>query len=461
MNLQFNKPPNEILGIDVRRHSITVVEVAGGAMRSFHANLAIDVLTGASDLAGAEIAAALAKTNVRTRRCVACVPPDWVMTHTLELPELSEEDVASFLDLEAERAFPLALQDVALSISRFTSDEGKAFATLVAMPLNHVTTLSNVFRHAKLKLTAITVGAAVLAIKKPEPVSAVLVASDRSIDFAVAANGGIAALRALAIPGEEAEADAQDLARELRLSIRRSVAYKAGGVRSVHLYGQAARRQWLLELLRPGFASQEVSLVANTEGGDANGFESSAAAEAAARIALSGGTFPLQFYHARPVGIHGFASRLRQRGMLLRVAGIAAVCFFLLMCAFAYRQIRLSSLRSQWSEMSPQVVRLEAIQEDIRRWRPWFDADPNSLNIMQSVTSAFPENGQTWARLVQVRDQNIVSCMGFGKTNEDCLKLFEALRKTKGIQDLKVSQIRGEKPVQFSITFRWKGIGAS
>lgn len=446
-----------ILGLELRRHSVVAVEIsAGRPQRHTRAPLAVDVLSGPTDLVGAEIADVLGKAGIQTRACVVCVPPDWAMTQTVELPSLAEADVASFLELEAERLFPMSTADLEVSISRFAGVDGKQHATLVAMAANNVASIVAALRAAKLRPVAITVGVAVLALRQAQPVAGVLVADERTADFAVAVGGGLAALRSLATPEivDGTHADAQDFVREVKLSLRRVAGYNEAGVRTLQVQGPVTRRQAIVELLRPALTPMGVTLVAEGSVGDSESF---AAAASAAGAVLAGETLALQFYRPMPTGLRALMLKLRQRGMLVRAAAAVGVLALLIAGAFAWRQARLSHLRSQWATMQPQVTRLQAIQDDIRTWRPWFDEEAHSLEMMSGLTSAFPERGDTWARVVQVRDQNLISCSGLGKTNNDCLELFNSLRRTPGISDLKVAQLRGENPAQFSVTFRWMG----
>jgi hypothetical protein len=51
--------------------------------------------------------------------CVVCVPLKWALVVHVELPELPEADVASFLQIEAERGFPCDIATLRLATSRW------------------------------------------------------------------------------------------------------------------------------------------------------------------------------------------------------------------------------------------------------------------------------------------------------------------------------------------------------
>src|SRR5438093_202810 len=56
--------------------------------------------------AGAQLAEALATAGTKERRCVVCVPPGWALSSSADLPEVSDEDLRGYLELQAEREFP-------------------------------------------------------------------------------------------------------------------------------------------------------------------------------------------------------------------------------------------------------------------------------------------------------------------------------------------------------------------
>ena len=117
-------------------------------------------------------------------------------------------------------------------------------------------------------------------------------------------------------------------------------------------------------------------------------------------------------------------------------------------------------LRSQWSAMSAKAGELEGLQKQIRQYRPWFDDSFQSLSIMRQLTTAFPEDGAVTAKTVEIRDGNVVSCSGTARDNAALLRTLSQLRAADGVADLKVDNIRGKSPMQFTFDFRWsKGGG--
>ena len=133
-------------------------------------------------------------------------------------------------------------------------------------------------------------------------------------------------------------------------------------------------------------------------------------------------------------------------------AGTAAL---LLAGAFVIQQWQLSRLRSQWSAISLQVTELENLQQQIRKFRPWFDDSLRSLSILRRLAEAFPEDGVVSAKTVEIRELAAVTCSGSAKDSPSLQATMDRLRATKEIGNLKVEQVHGSAPLQFTFNFQW------
>src|SRR5205085_7861749 len=141
----------------------------------------------------------------------------------------------------------------------------------------------------------------------------------------------------------------------------------------------------------------------------------------------------------------------------LRMAGMAgAVVAVFVIAGFAYQQVQLNSLRSQWHAVAPKDKELKALQTQIRSYRYWYDDSIRGLSILSQLTSAFPETGIVSARTIEIRDLNTVTCTGVTQDQQSLLKTLEALRKQPNIGDVRDVTIRGNKPpLNFTFNFRW------
>ena len=133
-------------------------------------------------------------------------------------------------------------------------------------------------------------------------------------------------------------------------------------------------------------------------------------------------------------------------------AGSAAL---LVLGAFLAQQWQLSRLQSKWTAMEPKVKELENLQHQIRKFRPWFDNSFRNLSILRSLTEAFPEEGVIFAKTVEIRAQNVVTCSGSARDTQAFLKTLDQLRTAKEVAGLTVERISGKAPLQFSFNFHW------
>lgn len=128
---------------------------------------------------------------------------------------------------------------------------------------------------------------------------------------------------------------------------------------------------------------------------------------------------------------------------------------------FLIQQWQLTWLRSRWGAMSQKVEELDGLQQQIRQYRPWFDRSFPSLSVLRELTLAFPEDGVVSAKTVEIRDANTVTCSGTARDNAVLLRTLTQLRSTSGVTALKVDQIRGKSPMQFTFDFQWGQGGGS
>ena len=140
----------------------------------------------------------------------------------------------------------------------------------------------------------------------------------------------------------------------------------------------------------------------------------------------------------------------------LRTSGAIALAVVALVAGlFLFQQFQLWRLHSQWSKISTRVGELQAIQDHIRVYRPWYDDTFRSLTILRLVTLAFPEDGVVTAKSIDIRSGGAVSCSGNARDNSALLAMQARLRTMAGITDLHFSQVRGKAPIQFTFDFHY------
>lgn len=453
------------LSLDGNRLDGVVLRRTNGALQlqqSFSVLLSLDPLTADPVLVGTEIRNNLDAAGVRERHCVVCLPTRWALTLPTELPAMSAADVAGFLQIEAERGFPSDVATLRICTSRYQSPAGKQFATQIGIAVNQFALLERALAAAKLKPVSFSLG--ITALQPPDTDALTLAIGESQVDLQVTCGGGVAALRALEgaleADGGRRDLDADVVAREVRITLGQLPAELRATARRVRVFGPAdlARRlatelQARLEPL--GLTVERVTAYAPDEftvALPADAPVSRAFSFAARRLAGVGTQF--EFLPPRVAPWQQLTRRYTS-GPYRMAGAIAGAVLVLVGGAFLIQQFQLVRLRSKWAKMAPKVTEVAGMQQQIRQYRPWFDDSIRCLSILRQLTAAFPEDGVVSTKTIEIRDMNTVTCTGVARDNAALLKTLSQLRAAGGVSDLKVDQIRGKSPMQFTFDFHW------
>lgn len=463
------------LALDGSRLDGVVLRRNNGSLQvqqSFSVSLSLDPLTADAELVGREIRNHLDAAGVRERHCVLGLPLKLALATHAELPDLPEADVASFLQIEAERGFPCDAATLLVASSRCRTPSGKQHAMLVGIPRNHLVVLDSALRAARLKPVSFSLGIVALQPAGPEASGGVLALTigESHVGLQVTSGGGVAALRtlegALEMEGGRRLLHADLVARESRITLGQLPAELRESVRRIRIFGPPDLSQQLademeLRLEPMGLKVELVSRYADNE------FSLRCPADAAVSPALSlaaerlaGREALFEFLLPRVTAWQQVTARYSS-GKLRTAGAVAAVVFLLVAGLFLIQQWQLMRLQSQWAAISPRVKELEKITQDIHQFRPWFDDSVRVLSILRQLTQAFPEDGVVSAKTVEIRDLSAVTCTGVTRDNQSLIKTVERLRASGGIADLRVSTIRGKSPMQFTFDYHWSEGGKS
>ena len=463
------------LALDGSRLDGVVLRRTNGSLhlhQTFSATLSLDPLTAAPELVAREIRNHLDAAGVRERHCVIGVPLKWALTAHTELPPLAETDAASLLQLEAERGFPCDTTTLRLTNSRCPLSAGKQYVILAGIPSAHLVTLEQILATAKLKPVSFTLG---LAALRPPPAAAsngvlALAIGESQVGLQITCGGGVAALRGLegAIEDEAGQRTlhADLVARETRITLGQLPAELREAVKRIHIFGPRELAQQLADEMELRFEPMglKIEIVTAYPPGEFGLPPSpeapvSPAFSLAARL-LAGETPAFEFLPPKPSALEQLVAKYSSGR--LRSAGAAAAGLVVIVGGlFLFQEFQLILLRSRWSAMSARVQELDGLQQQIRQYRPWFDGSFQSLTILRQLTLAFPEDGSVTARTLEIRDGNKVTCSGIAQDNGALLRTLNRLRTADGVTDVKLQQIRGKSPMQFSFDVQYGNGGGN
>ena len=440
-------------------------------LQKFSVTLALDPLTAAPELVGREIRNQLDAAGVRERDCVIGVPVKWILTAQTELPPLPEADAKSLLQMEAERGFHSDVATLQISDSRSPLADGKQNVLLAGIPNTHLAALENILAAAKLKPVSFASPISALQFPGDEKTTGVLALAigERNVSLQISAGGGVVALRSLegAVEDEAGRRvlHANVVARETRITLGQLPSALRDAVKSIRIFGLRELAQPLADELElrfepVGIKVELVSAYAPDEFGLTLPVENSlsAAFSLAARFLVEQKP-AFEFLPPKPNIIEQFVSkyssgRLRTTGAV--AAGIAAIIIGI----FLFQQIQLWRLRSQWSHIAVKVGQLQAIQDNIRQYRSWYDGTFPNLAVLRQLSVSFPEDGSVTAKNIEVRDGGTVTCSGTARDYASLLAMQSRLRAADGVTDVQLQQIRGKAPMQFVFAFKFNNGGA-
>lgn len=452
---------SQLEGVELRR--------TNGAVEPryhFRVSLSLDPLTNEPELVGREIRKHLDAAGVRERRCVAGLPLNWALTLVTPLPDLPEADVESLLQIEAERGFPYSPDALLVARSRGVGPGQARWAMQVAIPREHVARLEAVLQAAQLRPVGLSLG--IVALQPPEADSAqgvvALVPGESSLGVAVSLGGGLVALRtiegAFELEGSSRQFQAAHVLRELRITLGQLAPELAEAVRRVRVFGNSETAAEIAEALAPHLPALGLSLQ-RVQRYPPEAFSLrvppgapvSPAVSLGMRYLTDRGT-GLEFLPPKVSPWQQFVARYSSR-KLVWVGSAAGAVAGIIALAFLIQQWQLTYWQSKWSSMKARVDQLETVQQQIKRFRPWFDESFRSLSILKRLTEAFPEDGAVTAKSVEIREAATVTCSGTARDHQALLRTLDSLRAIKEVSAVKVEQMRGQVPMQFTFNFRW------
>jgi hypothetical protein len=339
---------------------------------------------------------------------------------------------------------------------------------LAGIPDAQLNALEKVLAAARLKPVGFGLGLTALqspADKKSDGVLALAI-GETHVSLQITCGGGVAALRALegALANETGRRtlDTELIAREVRITLGQLPAGLRETVRQIRIFGPRELAQQLademdLRFEPAGLSAEVVTAYAPDEFGvrlPPDTTWSAAFSLAARPLARQPAVF--EFLPPRPSALEQVVAQYAS-GRFRTAGAMAAGIALLVGSAFFIQQIQLWRLRMQWSAMATKVQTLESTQQQIRQYRAWYDDSFRTLSILRQVSAAFPEDGVVTAKTIEIRDGSVVSCSGNARNFASLDKTLAQLRLATNVADVKLDQIRGKSPMQFTFDFHWKG----
>jgi hypothetical protein len=470
------KAPATLLGLALdgaRLDGVVLHRTDGGLqkLQEFSVALTLDPLGAAPELAGREIRNQLDAAGVHERQCIVGLPLKWVLTAHTELPPLPAADAASLLQLEAERGFSSDVTGLQIGDSRGALSGDRQYVLLAGIPNTQLDALEKVLAAARLKPVSFALGICALQPPTTAGGTLALVIGENSVGLQITVGGGIVALRALegTIENETGRRTlvTAEVAREARVTLGQLPEDLRTAVTTIRIFGPRELAQPLADELELRFEPMGLNVdLVEQYGGNEFGplvLPPKSAVSAAFSLAARGLTTPnppFQFLPPKPSALEQYLAKYTS-GRLGTSGAVAAGVAVLVGLCFLAQQIELWHFRSQWSHMSAKVAELQGIEDQISQFRPWYDDTHRSLSILRQLTLAFPEDGSVTAKTIEIRDGSQINLSGTARDNASLLAMQARLRAAEGVSAVRVDQIRGKAPIQFSFDFEYGNGGAN
>lgn len=404
--------------------------------------LPLDLRAGDPTALGKLLADHLDKAGIKEKHCIVALPTEWFMAVSTAMPDLPAADLDSLLQIEAEGGFPCE-SDELHTVRSPQSLGGKTVMTQLAVRISDINRMTDLLAAAGLKPLRYTVQSAALpeALAETDKGVLSLLLSESPPSITVGAGNGIAALRALPSTLDDSAA----LARDVRITFEECLAPVKASLGRIRILGTPSDCQAVESHLKAWSSALAISLEC----------QEWTPAQSAAALAGAGlqpaSTLP-NLLPPTPSRWEQWTRRYNARRLRL-VAALGAAALIAIVAAFAWREYETWQLRDQWMQIKPQVDELEGLQAKIREFRSWHDTSYRTLNVLRLVTDVFPENGTVTAKSFEIRNQSAVTVTGVTRDNTALLASLEKLRQRPEVNSLKVEQIRGKSPAQFTFTF--------
>lgn len=209
--------PAQIFGLDVGRSFIKVVqvEVSGGRKRLVAAASVPAPAGGmqsesAVDLKkiGEAVRDCVKTAKIDTDKCVVSLIESQVVTRLIQLPELTDKELSSAINWEAEQYIPLPIKEVSLQYQVISRPEvrggGKMNVLLIAAPKRTIAKYLSVIRDAGLKVEILETESTALAraLTAPnDPASIIVSVGAISTELVIISGGNVVFTRSIASGG--------------------------------------------------------------------------------------------------------------------------------------------------------------------------------------------------------------------------------------------------------------------
>jgi Tfp pilus assembly protein PilN len=397
----------KVLGLAVGERSLLAAEVVGaGEQPQVTAVGELMYPEGVSVTSTEELAkllsAFLREHGFTARQAVIGLPAKWLVVRPKEVPPADAQTVTEMLRLSAESEFPTDIKDLVYDFAGSVGDAQAKSVLMMATPRKYVDAAVALCDAARLQPVAVTSSAVALGEATGRTMAKdplVLAVSPAGAEMTVQTGAASSAIRHLRGPDPQ-----PPFVSELRRAMltvanghagRELILWDGAGIDAAHLgenLGITVRAGDL-----PALGVQAPATSTNGTG------RKYAAAVALGLAGVGLGDESVDFLHPR------LAAPKEQRIPRWAITGGLAVLVLLAICAYAYvdlqaQRTKLADLQAKYDSQKTQLSTAEAFVSKVSFAQAWHGGNPRYLACLQDLTTAVPEDLQTYMTSVVIHD---------------------------------------------------------
>lgn len=477
---KFEQTQKKVLGLALGEKSLLAAELIAGdrpeVVRLAEWAYPEGLWPGRPAELGKALGQFLETNQFSARVAVVGIPAKWIIVKSKEVPPADTATLVQVLRLQAEAEFSTELKDL---VYDFVADAPRGQAKsvlLMATSQKYPDAIGVMCQAAKIKPLFVTPTALALGEMTGEAMDKevlVLAVSAAGCELFARHGATAGAIRSLRPP-----TPAGPFVNELRRAVSTLTAATAG--REMVLWGgdgvdaDSLRDQLGLPVRNGDLPSLGVIATGPSANGDGRKF---AAAVALAASGLGRRRPAVDFLHSRLAA----AKPQRFPQWAVWAAGAAALLLVICLAGWAdlvHQQNKLDALNEQINDTKDQVVQATDFVSRVTAIQHWHGGDQRYVACLCNLTSAIPEDGQTYATSLTVGeatrftsgsaamsasaqkngDDRGLSCQMIGKTSDQqhARALVDRISGVPGFSEVTLNGTQDsgrEKQVSFSITF--------
>jgi hypothetical protein len=457
-----------ILGLAFEDDGLRVAEVrTGGAnLRIQHSGVfawpSEQPLEQASDT-GAALRDFLKQNRIHTKTAVVGLPAKWLITKELSMPPASGASLQGMLRLQAERAFALDPQDLALDYVGPVQQGHSAAVLLVGTQRRRLEQILTFLQAAGLEALAVTSTGLCLRRLDREGHQGLYFGTGWIESWSV--RSPLPQLRYHDIPGH-LSLDNGELKSQIKRLLLLSESPPDEGPQGISLYTQKALDDTAFTDLCRSMNGHAILLNGDSWLEQA-GFSGAVLREAgSARIAAS---LPLTPSRQAGLEVDFLHSAMTQkikkshgRAVTWSVIGALVVVILIVMAWMdASSNLKaIASMKTDLADMADDVAAAQAVVDRVTHAARWTSREPEFLQFLRQLTETFPEEGSVWVSNLAIAENRRAVITGQATGARPYLQVLDAIRSHTAFENVDVLYQReagqGSNDVSFAISFEFK-----